>query len=366
MQQALLDFDLASLKTTLVEAGFEAYRAAQIFDWVFKKHCIDPDKMTNLSAPLRAWLKEKPKALTKVQDETSLDSQTTKTLWRLHDGAMVESVLIEAPGRFTLCVSSQVGCAARCSFCASGKQGLIRNLSTAEILEQFVNTQSKLAEKGEHLTNVVYMGMGEPLHNLEAVISTIKMLVDPKGAHLSARRITVSTVGVIEGIDKLAEADLGVNLVLSLHAPNQEIRKKIIPLARQYDLADVLAACDRYSEKSGRDLTYEYTLIAGWNDQPEHAEELVELVGKRQCTVNLIPYNPIDGLKLERPETEVIQEFRYILTEGGIINTCRYTKGVDIAAACGQLALKKQPQIKENVNSPFKIIEESSCDLKTL
>lgn len=340
--QPLLDWDLTTLKTKLIEEGFEGYRAGQIFDWVFKKSCLDPEQMTNLSQPLRAWLKGRLEALNFVHEEASSDGQTTKTLWRLHDGMMVESVLIEAPDRFTLCVSSQVGCAARCAFCASGKQGLIRNLSTAEILEQFIRTQKQLSERGHHLTNLVFMGMGEPLHNLEAVVPTIRRLIDPKGAHLSTRRITVSTVGVVEGIDKLAEEDLGVNLVLSLHAPNQEIRRKIIPMAKQYMLEDVLAACDRYSEKSGRDLTYEYTLLAGWNDQPEHAEQLAELIGDRQCTVNLIPYNPIEGLKLARPEREVIEEFRAVLDARGVVNTCRYTKGVDIAAACGQLALRKQ------------------------
>lgn len=369
--QQLLEFNLATLKSKLIEDGFEGYRAAQIFDWVFKKHCIQPEKMTNLSQPLRLWLAGRLQALEKVQDEASNDGQTTKTLWRLRDGMLVESVLIEAPGRYTLCVSSQVGCAARCAFCASGKQGLIRNLTTAEILEQFVRTQASLAERGVHLTNLVFMGMGEPLHNLEAVTATIAVLTDEKGAHFSARRITVSTVGIVEGIDQLAKEDLGVNLVLSLHAPNQEIRKRIIPIARKYPLEDVLAACDRYSQATGRDLTYEYTLLAGWNDQVEHAQELADLIGERQCTVNLIPYNPVEGLKLERPEKEAIEAFRTVLDERGIINTCRYTKGVDIAAACGQLALRKKESSEaglkpdscggESVSSRFNILSQPEC-----
>jgi 23S rRNA (adenine2503-C2)-methyltransferase len=363
--QQLLEFNLASLKSKLIEDGFEGYRAAQIFDWIFKKHCIDPDKMTNLSQPLRLWLKGLMGALEHVQDEASLDGQTTKSLWRLRDGMLVESVLIEAPGRYTLCVSSQVGCAARCAFCASGKQGLIRNLTTAEILEQFVRTQVKLAERKVHLTNLVFMGMGEPLHNLEAVTATIRMLSDEKSAHFSPRRITLSTVGIVEGIDQLAKEDLGVNLVLSLHAPNQEIRKRIIPIARQYPLEDVLAACDRYSQSTGRDLTYEYTLLAGWNDQIEHAHELANLIGDRQCTINLIPYNPVPGLKLERPEREAIEAFRAVLDERGIVNTCRYTKGVDIAAACGQLALKKQEKALEEdrptPSSRLQIVSQAEC-----
>jgi 23S rRNA (adenine2503-C2)-methyltransferase len=192
------------------------------------------------------------------------------------------------------------------------------------------------------------MGMGEPFENYETVIKTIRLLIDPKRLNLSQRRITVSTVGVVEGINRFTEEDLKVSLVLSLHAPNQRIRQKIIPYARKYALENILEAMLSFSKKTHRDLTYEYTLIAGINDAPDQAEELAKLLKDHPCTVNLIPYNPVEGLRLSRPEGGEIEEFKKILTEKGIKATWRYTKGKDIAAACGQLALKHSPQLLQN------------------
>jgi 23S rRNA (adenine2503-C2)-methyltransferase len=186
------------------------------------------------------------------------------------------------------------------------------------------------------------MGMGEPLENYDAVVRSIRMLCDPDLVGLSARRITVSTVGVVEGIQKLTEEDLKVNLVLSLHAPNQHLRKKLIPYARKYPLDEIMHAMDGYAKATKRDITYEYILLEGINDHPDHARELVQLLRGKQCTVNLIPYNPVKGLKLGRPEPRAIQEFRDVLFSRRIVNTCRYTKGDDIAAACGQLALQEK------------------------
>jgi 23S rRNA (adenine2503-C2)-methyltransferase len=186
------------------------------------------------------------------------------------------------------------------------------------------------------------MGMGEPLENYDNVLKAIALLSDPERLHISERKITVSTVGIIEGIERLSLEDRNVNLVLSLHAPNQHLRKKIIPFARKYDLADILASMLRFSERTGRDITYEYTLLKGINDKPEHAAELAALVKGHPCTVNLIPYNPVEGLHLQRPEKESIEGFREVLESKGIVVTWRYTKGKDIAAACGQLALKKK------------------------
>ncbi|MDR3625021.1 MAG: 23S rRNA (adenine(2503)-C(2))-methyltransferase RlmN [Chlamydiales bacterium] len=316
--------------------------ASQIFDWVYKKQVLTFDEMLNIRKSFRALCKEELAfpVLEKIKTEISDDKETYKTLWRLKDGRLVESVLICSEDRRTVCVSSQVGCPARCAFCASGKEGLIRHLSPAEILEQILHTERDLRQKGEKVSNIVFMGMGEPLDNYDTVVKTIRFLNDPSLMNMSQRRITVSTVGVIEGIYKLAEEDLKVNLVLSLHAPNQKIRQKIIPYARKYALEDVMKAMDHYAEKTKRDLTFEYTLIAGINDQVEHAEELATLVESRQCTVNLIPYNPVLGLRLVRPSFEVVSAFRDALDERGVINTCRYTKGDDIAAACGQLVLR--------------------------
>ncbi len=299
--------------------------------------------MTNLSLDFRNSISEyfsfSPLELVKVQD--SADGETKKFLWRLHDSALVESVLIIAPDRKTVCVSSQVGCPARCAFCASGKKGLIRNLSWEEIVAQVMLIQSHIQEQNEMVTNIVYMGMGEPMKNYEEMVKSVRILIDPNFLGFSQRRVTVSTVGVVEGIRRFAHEGLKVNLVLSLHAPNQVVRQKIIPYARQYALEDILSAMDEYFAVTKRDITYEYTLLEGINDEVEHAQELVKLLRGKQCTVNLIPYNPIPGIRLKRPSAERIEAFREVLNNAYVVNTCRYTKGVDIAAACGQLALQE-------------------------
>lgn len=325
-----------------------SFRAKQIIEWIWRYHETDPANMTNLGLKLREALGSAftttPLAL--IGTETSADGETSKYLWRLRDGLCVESVLIRAPGRCTLCVSSQVGCPVRCVFCASGKQGLVRNLDVAEILGQFL-----AVAKTEDLTNIVYMGMGEPLRNYEAVVESIRRLTDPVYGGMSRRRITLSTVGVVEQIRRLAEEDVGVHLALSLHAPTQEIRQKIIPYARQYDLMDILDAVEQYRMATGRDITYEYILLSGVNDRFEDAQALCSLLRGRQGSVNLIPYNPIPGLTLVRPESRDVQAFRAQLDRAGIANTCRYTKGDDIAAACGQLAFRSEhSEAQENHN----------------
>lgn len=337
----LCGWSYPKLTQWLLEKGEPSYRASQIFDWIYVKKVASFDEMVNLSKNLRAHLQEHFRffSLTKISEAHS--KETTKYLWRLSDARRVESVLIRSFQRRTVCLSSQVGCAARCAFCASGKEGLIRSLSSGEIVEQAYQIDKELSEVGERVSHLVYMGMGEPLDNYESVIESIRILNSEQALNISQRRITVSTVGVIPGIRKLAEEDLSVNLVLSLHAPNQQLRKKIIPTARKYPLDEILDAMEEYANKSGRDVTYEYTLMAGLNDQPEHAEELAVLLKAKQCTVNLIPYNPVMGLKLKRPEHEAIVQFRSILEKRGLRVTWRYTKGDDIAAACGQLALQK-------------------------
>ena len=325
-----------------------AFRAKQILEWLWKHGVFDVSKMTNLSLRLREALRTcfilQP--LTKVHTEESADSETTKYLWQLYDGMMVESVLIRAPGRCTVCVSSQVGCPVRCAFCASGKGGFVRNLFTAEIVCQVLAIQQELLERDDKITNVVYMGMGESLRNYEAVVESIRLLSDPSFFGFSKRRITVSTVGVVESIVRLADEGVGVNLALSLHAPSQEIRQKIIPYARQYHIDEIMKAVDYYHAATGRDITYEYILLSGINDRIEDAKALCSLLRSHQGSVNLIPYNPIPGLNLQRSSTKNIEAFRECLDRLGIVNTCRYTKGTDIAAACGQLALRKSVEDK--------------------
>lgn len=322
--------------------GIPTFRAQQIIEWVYRKGVVHWEKMTNISKELRTQLQKDwsfpSSELVRIID--SADGETYKFLWKLSDGSLVESVLILSGERRTICVSSQVGCPAKCAFCASGKNGFFRNLQTHEIVEQVVQTNAWLAERGERICHIVYMGMGEPLKNYDPVVQSIRLLTDPNLLNISQRRITVSTVGIIEGIKRLANEDLKVSLVLSLHAPNQHIRQKIIPYARKYPLDLIMEAMDDYAMKTKRDITYEYTLLAGINDHPDHAFELSKLLRSRQCTVNLIPYNPVDGIRLQRPDKTAIKAFRAVLFGAKIVNTCRYTKGDDIAAACGQLALQ--------------------------
>ncbi|MGR3911837.1 MAG: 23S rRNA (adenine(2503)-C(2))-methyltransferase RlmN [Candidatus Rhabdochlamydia sp.] len=347
----IYNLSLEELAVWLQESGEKSFHAKQIFHWLYQKRISSWEEMSNLSKTLREKLKNTftLKSLTLVKQVDSVDNDTTKFLWELSDGQLVESVLIRAPERRTVCVSSQVGCPARCAFCASGKQGLKRNLDVAEIIQQVLEIDGTLAQIGERVCHVVFMGMGEPFENYDAVTAAIRRLIHPEGLNISQRKITVSTVGVVDKIVQFAEEGLKTNLVLSLHAPTQDIRKKIIPYARKYAIATILDAMLYFAQKSGRDITYEYTLLEGINDLPEHAVQLAKLVKGHPCTVNLIPYNKVEGLRLSRPSRESIEEFRQILVDAKIPTTWRYTKGKDIAAACGQLALqtKTLPMIAE-------------------
>lgn len=341
---AFCDLNHEELTLLLKSQKEKEFHAKQLMSWVYEKGIVDWDLMTNLSKDLRQKLSKliKLPVLQLVRIQPSADLETYKFLWRLHEGSLVESVLICSGDRRTVCVSSQVGCPAKCAFCASGKQGFMRNLRPAEIIEQVVQINRWLADKQERVSHIVYMGMGEPFKNYDSVVRSIRMISDPSTLNISQRRITVSTVGVVEGIKRFTTEGLKVNLVLSLHAPNQHIRQKIIPYARKYPLDEILKAMDTYSRTTKRDITYEYTLIAGINDHPDHAHELAHLLHGKQCTVNLIPYNPVPGIKLKRPEKKAIKDFRSVLFGSKIPNTCRYTKGEDIAAACGQLAMQQR------------------------
>ncbi len=331
------------LKKHLEALRQPSYRVAQILQWVFQKKAASWEEMTDLPKNLRDQLSAlfPLDTLQLVRTLDSDDGDTTKYLWKLPDEKLVESVLIRAPERRTVCVSSQVGCPARCAFCASGKKGLVRNLTTAEIIEQVIQIDRMLHKIGERVCHVVFMGMGEPFENYEAVTAAIKTLSDPQGLHISQRKLTVSTVGIVNQIRRFADEGYKVPLVLSLHAPTQELRQKIIPYARKNPLPDLLMAMLYYHEKSGRDITYEYTLMAGLNDSIQHAQQMAALVRGHPCTVNLIPYNPVEGLILKRPIKEDIEAFRQVLEDARIPTTWRYTKGKDIAAACGQLALQQ-------------------------
>ncbi len=349
MKTKILALSLHEFRDWFKAKQMKPFIANQVHDWLFKKGTTDIAKMTNLSLDVRALLTQELSlgTLELVRVQESDDAETVKFLWKLDDDKLVESVLIMSGDRRTVCVSSQVGCPARCAFCASGRQGLIRNLEPHEIFTQVYQIDLWLKQRGEAVSHVVYMGMGEPFRNYEAVLSSIRMLINPDLMGLSQRRITVSTVGVVEGIKRFTFEGLKVNLVLSLHAPNQHIRQKVIPYARQYALEDILGAMWQFSEVTGRDITFEYTLLKGINDGVEHAKELSLLLKGKQCTVNLIPYNPVTGLRLEKPTAASVADFRAVLDKAKIVNTCRYTKGDDIAAACGQLAMQELPVLQE-------------------
>lgn len=343
----LCELSVEELKEWFKAEGEKEFHAGQLLNWVYQKSIVDFNKMSNLSNPMKEKLAKNFRLpsleLVRVQD--SLDKETYKFLWKMIDGSLVESVLICSGERRTVCVSSQVGCPAKCAFCASGKQGFIRNLRPGEIVEQVVQINHWLAQRNERVSHVVYMGMGEPLKNYDPVVQSIRILSDPLLLNISQRRITVSTVGIVDGIKRLSMEGLKVSLVLSLHAPNQHIRQKIIPYARKYPLEDILAAMEEYAKKTKRDPTFEYILIAGINDHVDHAQELAHLLHGKQCTVNLIPYNPVAGIRLKTPEKKAIKDFRTVLFGCKIVNTCRYTKGDDIAAACGQLALQEKSEL---------------------
>ncbi|MBI5345651.1 MAG: 23S rRNA (adenine(2503)-C(2))-methyltransferase RlmN [Chlamydiae bacterium] len=334
----LCSFLLQDLQNWLVERQKKSYQAKQIFEWIYQKKVLSFDQMTNLSKDFKIFLKDNflfpsIKITSEVESE---DKQTKKYLFTLEDNRCVEAVLIMSEDRKTICVSSQVGCPVKCCFCASGKKGLLRNLTTSEIVEQVL----LILQKEEKISNIVFMGMGEPLENFDAVVKAIKLFNQEEAFNISQRRITLSTSGIPEKIIELADQDLNINLVLSIHAPNQLLREKLIPFAKKYPLVDILNSMDYYFEKTKRDIAFEYILIKDLNDTESHAKELAALLKNKQCSINLIPYNPIDMVAFKRSETDVINRFKQILISKDLVVTQRYTKGKDIAAACGQLAMQ--------------------------
>lgn len=349
----LLDFDLPQLTDWIQSLGERPFRARQIFRWIHREGCDDFAAMSDVAKSLRAKLAEQaiiaaPRVL---RDSVSRDG-TRKWLLDVGGGNAVETVFIPERSRGTLCISTQAGCALECAFCSTGKQGFNRNLSTAEILGQLWLANRLLGaaktegdwdttegpDNGRVVTNVVLMGMGEPLANFEAVVRALRVMLDDHGYGLSRRRVTVSTSGIVPAIDRLRE-HCPVALAVSLHAPNDALRDRLVPINRKYPLHELLAACQRYLERAPRDfITFEYVLLAGVNDEPEHARELVALVRDVPCKFNLIPFNPFPGAPFARPEEGRIRRFAAILMEAGLVTTTRKTRGDDVAAACGQLA----------------------------
>lgn len=342
----------AELSDAAVRAGLPRFRADQVRQWLYRNLVNDPSKMTNLGEADRATLSGAfdftPGTL--VREQRSQDG-TIKLLvqWKRPgwpEPATTECVMIPDHDRRTACVSSQVGCPVGCKFCASGLNGLKGNLEAGEIAFQIFMLNRVLSEvDGSRLTNVVFMGMGEPMSNYANVMKAVRLMHDQRIHGMGARRITISTVGVPAKIRELAGESLPINLALSLHAPNEPLRRQLIPWASHFSLDDILDACRFYFDQTGREIMLEYILLHGVNDQPEHARELVKVCRTLRSTVNLIRYNEVEGLPFIRPETGAMLTFQAILREAGVIARVRKSRGRDIDAACGQLRRKAQQEL---------------------
>jgi len=324
------------------------YRRRQVRRWLFEKRATDWQSMSDLPKDLRQQLADElPLWTSSVARHTTADDGTEKLLLTLAGGGQVECVLlrdriISGTGRRTICVSSQVGCGMGCVFCASGLDGVDRNLTAGEIVEQMLLLQHKLADD-ERLSHIVMMGMGEPLANLDAVLAAVDEASREDGLGISPRRITISTVGLPKAIRRLADLDSRYRLAISLHAPTDALRNQIVPTNHKIGIAEIMAAADYYYESSKRRLTFEYVLLAGLNDGAQHARQLVQLLATRHALLNVIPYNPVEGLPYQTPSSAAQTSFRRILEEGGLSVRFRHRKGDKINAACGQLRRSSAP-----------------------
>jgi len=321
------------------ELGEPDFRAKQIADWIYKKGARDVSAMTNLPTVLRERLQaEFTITRSEVLRQTTSADGTSKYLLELHDGQTIESVLLPYGDRVSVCVSTQVGCAAGCIFCATAEGGLVRNLTAGEIVDQVLTLQE---HAGCRITHVVLMGMGEPLLNLANVLKAIRLLHDEIG--ISMRRLTVSTVGITPAIQRIAKLGLQLTLAISMHAPDDALRRRLVPVAARYPLHELIEACRDYANTTKRRITFEYLLLAGVNDSPHQAAELAKLLRGVLCHVNLIPYNQVPGKPFKRPTRAAITAFRSGLEHAGIEVTQRMERGHSLAAACGQLRAKSNP-----------------------
>jgi 23S rRNA (adenine2503-C2)-methyltransferase len=343
----------AEIDQTVRAWGWPAFRGKQLRQWVYEKGVTDPEGMSNLSKDDRALLGERMGlGESEIVHHQTSDDGTQKLLLRWPDGAQAETVMIPDGERRTACVSSQVGCPVGCKFCASGLNGVKGNLSAGQIVEQTVSLNCLLRPSGKRITNVVFMGMGEPMANYNNLMQAIRIMHDPQCLNLGARRITISTVGVPARMRQLATEDLPVNLAISLHAPNEPLRRQLIPWAEHFALEDILQAARDYFKSSGREVTLEYILLSGVNDRPEQARELATLCRTLRANVNLIRYNQVEGLPFTRPKSNDVVAFQEILRSAGVNAHVRKSRGRDIDAACGQLKRKSEEGAAGNPQSP--------------
>ncbi len=353
--QNLFGLDREQLRACFAEMGEKPFRADQVMQWIYRRTADDFDLMTNISKDLRTKMKERfvIKHPELVTEQVSQDG-TRKWVLRLDGGNAIETVFIPEDDRGTLCISSQVGCAMDCSFCSTAQQGLNRNMTTAEIVAQVWFAAKTLGGDFQNervISNVVFMGMGEPLANTAAVLPAIHIMLDDFGFGLSKRRVTVSTSGLVPYIDRL-RADCDTALAVSLHAPNDALRDKLVPINKKYPIAELMDACRRYLEGKDRKthIVFEYVMLDGVNDHPEHARQLAKLLAGMAAKVNLIPFNPFPEAGYLRSKPEAIKRFSDILREKKIVTTTRKTRGDDIDAACGQLVGKVQSRQKNRLS----------------
>jgi 23S rRNA (adenine2503-C2)-methyltransferase len=346
----LLGLDQEALRGFCAGLGEKPYRARQLLRWIHHAGVDDFSAMTDMSRPLRERLARSAAiAAPRVLRDTTAEDGTRKWLLDVGTGNAIETVFIPEANRGTLCVSSQAGCALACSFCSTGKQGFNRNLTVEEIIGQLWLANKSLGRgvtEERPISNVVMMGMGEPLANFDNVVAAMRLMLDDSAYGLSRRRVTLSTAGLVPGIDRLGEA-CPVALAVSLHAPNDALRDELVPINRKYPIRELLAACLRYLSKAPRDfVTFEYVMLAGVNDSVGQARELAALVRDVPCKFNLIPFNPFPGVDYQRSTPDAIARFRDVLMQAGLVATVRKTRGDDIAAACGQLAGRVQDRTR--------------------
>jgi 23S rRNA (adenine2503-C2)-methyltransferase len=333
----------SQLEDLAVDLGASRYRGRQVATWLYRKGVIDIADMSDLPKDFRAALAERARAeLPELERATPSQDGSQKLVFRLEDGARVSAVVMPDDGRTTLCLSTQVGCGYACAFCLTGTMGLTRNLTAAEIVGQLLAASTLLAA-GERVTHIVFMGMGEPLANYAALVQSLRVLTDAKlGLGYSPRRLTVSTVGLVSGIEKLAREDLKVNLAISLHAASDEVRSRLMPVNRAWNLETLMRAVRAYPLAPRQYVFFEYVMLDGVNDTPDEAQRLVRLLRGVRAKVNLIPFNDWDGSMFRRPPLARILTFQSTLLDAGITTTVRWSKGEDIGAACGQL---KEPAV---------------------
>ena len=336
------NFTYEELLAFMDQWGEPDYRAVQIWENIYSNLFETPDSFSNIPKSLRATLTDQFSFsdLRPIDQIQSSDGQTIKTLFELPDGKRIETVLMNYRKRHTLCISSQAGCAMNCSFCATGQMGFSRNLSAGEIVEQVIYFARYLHQHGDSVTNIVFMGMGEPFHNYEAVMQAIQILNHEKGFRLGARRFTISTVGLIPGIERFTQENSQINLAVSLHASTNALRSTMMPVNKKYPIEELIEACRKYFETTKRRVTFEWALIQGVNDTVEEAQKLADLLKGITCHVNVIPLNPTQGFDGQKSDKNRVLDFKKTLEDNGVPCTVRMKRGIDIQAGCGQLASK--------------------------